>query len=286
MGNQRCAAAGSVSARGRSLRTLAVGRWIGFAIGLSAPGAAIAMTPLPPATFDLSLGLLGVYGGVYNSPGTETDTGCRVLGSCGTSTGSLYSDISKVQSISGSTMTFQDLGAQGGVEIDYYYRFDGPAGGTVDYHLSSSGATSEYGHGDATAYLYMNGTLVNYACSASQLDYCVVSDAFQANEELSAKVGATEMIQIIMNGGTGPFGGGYSASIDPTITIDSNSVAEGYTLELSSNVTQGGSVGATAPEPSTWAMLLVGFAALGFAALRRRVSVLRNSDSAQPQAAH
>ena len=32
-----------------------------------------------------------------------------------------------------------------------------------------------------------------------------------------------------------------------------------------------------APEASTWAMMLVGFGGLGFAALRRRVSVLRNS---------
>ena len=40
-----------------------------------------------------------------------------------------------------------------------------------------------------------------------------------------------------------------------------------------------------APEASTWAMMLVGFGGLGFAALRRRASVLRNSDSAQPQAA-
>ena len=40
-----------------------------------------------------------------------------------------------------------------------------------------------------------------------------------------------------------------------------------------------------APEISTWAMMLVGFGGLGFAALRRRASVLRNSDSAQPQTA-
>jgi hypothetical protein len=42
----------------------------------------------------------------------------------------------------------------------------------------------------------------------------------------------------------------------------------------------------SAPEASTWAMMLVGFGGLGFAALRRWASVLRNSDSAQPQAAH
>jgi hypothetical protein len=43
---------------------------------------------------------------------------------------------------------------------------------------------------------------------------------------------------------------------------------------------------ASAPEISTWAMMLVGFGGLGLAALRRRASVLRSSDSAQPQAAH
>ena len=39
------------------------------------------------------------------------------------------------------------------------------------------------------------------------------------------------------------------------------------------------------PEVSTWAMMLVGFGALGFAVRRRRAGELRNSDSAQPQAA-
>ena len=42
----------------------------------------------------------------------------------------------------------------------------------------------------------------------------------------------------------------------------------------------------SAPEISTWAMMLVGFGGLGLGALlRRRASVLRNSDSARPQAA-
>jgi hypothetical protein len=41
----------------------------------------------------------------------------------------------------------------------------------------------------------------------------------------------------------------------------------------------------SAPEISTWAMMLVGFGGLGLGALRRRASVLRNSHSAQPRAA-
>ena len=41
----------------------------------------------------------------------------------------------------------------------------------------------------------------------------------------------------------------------------------------------------SAPEVSTWAMMLVGFGGLGFGALRRRASELRNSASAQPHVA-
>ena len=41
----------------------------------------------------------------------------------------------------------------------------------------------------------------------------------------------------------------------------------------------------SAPEISTWAMTLVGFGGLSFAVRRRRAGELRNSDSAQPQAA-
>ena len=41
----------------------------------------------------------------------------------------------------------------------------------------------------------------------------------------------------------------------------------------------------SAPEISTWAMMLVGFGALSFAVRRRRAGELRNLDSAQPQAA-
>jgi hypothetical protein len=78
------------------------------------------------------------------------------------------------------------------------------------------------------------------------------------------------MVEIQLSGSTAGFGGGpYTATIDPMITIDPSSAAEGYTLVLSPNVTQD-SVAPSVPEPSTWAMLLTGFAALGFACRARR----------------
>jgi len=62
-------------------------------------------------------------------------------------------------------------------------------------------------------------------------------------------------------------GGSATASIDPHIFFDLGFVNPGYTLVLSDNV--GNTVGAV-PEPSTWAMLILGFAGIGFMAYRRK----------------
>jgi PEP-CTERM motif len=277
--NDRCGAVCSAHFGARLTRRMTSAGAVAvlaLAISAFAPRAAFAQTPLPPATFYLSLEVLGGYGGGESSPGDKTINYCDPAGYCGGASGSLSADISKNQSISGFANTSQDLGSQGDVTIDYYYRFDGPAGGTVDYHFSSSGATSEVKHGSARAFLYVNGTLVNYACSSSLTGYCAVSDEFEVNTEFSAKAGATEKIEIDLDGDTGAFGGGFTAAIDPTITIDPSSVAEGYSLELSPNVTQG-SPAPSVPEPATWVMALTGFAALGFAyrVRRRAPAVLR-----------
>ena len=56
-----------------------------------------------------------------------------------------------------------------------------------------------------------------------------------------------------------------TANLDPTVTIDPNSSdANAFSLQFS----PGFGPSAAVPEPSTWAMMLVGFAALGFAGYR------------------
>ena len=52
-----------------------------------------------------------------------------------------------------------------------------------------------------------------------------------------------------------------SATIDPTITLDP-AVANDFAIEYSPGLDTGGA--ASAPEPSTWAMMALGFAGLGF----------------------
>ncbi len=68
-------------------------------------------------------------------------------------------------------------------------------------------------------------------------------------------------------GGSSEGAGVYSASADPMITLDPTFLAdnpgETFTLVFSSNINPNG-----IPEPSTWAMLLLGFAGIGLAGYR------------------
>jgi hypothetical protein len=68
---------------------------------------------------------------------------------------------------------------------------------------------------------------------------------------------------------SGNYGGGtatFSGFIDPTFTVVGDN-ADAYTLSFSPGI--GNSVGAV-PEPSTWAMMILGFGGLGFMAYRRK----------------
>ena len=239
-------------------------------IGWAASRAAFAQT-VKDATFNLSLEVLGADGGGLTKPGTDTiDDFCRTTDSCGSASGTLTSNFNGVQSISGSATTNQDLRPQASATVDFYFMIKGPKNEQVTYHLKASGSTSVFGGGQATAMLYLDGTLLNYACSSSITGNCAVSDHFQFDTDFSATSNTQEVLEIDLVGGTAAFGGGpFMASADPMITVDPSFAKQGYSLELSPNVTQG-SLASSAPEPGTWAMALLGFAGLGFAYRARR----------------
>ena len=65
----------------------------------------------------------------------------------------------------------------------------------------------------------------------------------------------------------------YSATVDPMITIDPTFLANnpGYSLVFSSNIKLSSSI----PEPSTWAMLLLGFTSLALLAIAHHARASR-----------
>ena len=247
---------------------------LAFGVGLATLGAAHAIVIVPPATFYATLEVFG-YGGGGSTPGDYSiDNYCDAFG-CGSASAVMTSNVAGEQTTSGSALSSRDVGANSGIDIVYYFYFPGPTGGTVDYHWSASGATSIFGAGSAFAHLYKNGLSDGTACSSSLVGGCgAIGNSFSFDSEFSAPANTLQMVEIQLAGSTQGFGGGpYTATIDPLITIDPISVAEGYTLVLSPNVTQE-SVAPSVPEPGTWTLALTGFAALGFAyRVRRRAPV-------------
>ena len=259
---------------------------LAFGVGLATLGAAHAIVIVPPATFYATLEVFG-YGGGGSTPGDYSiDNYCDAFG-CGSASAVMTSNVAGEQTTSGSALSSRDVGANSGIDIVYYFYFPGPTGGTVDYHWSASGATSIFGAGSAFAHLYKNGLSDGTACSSSLVGGCgAIGNSFSFDSEFSAPANTLQMVEIQLAGSTQGFGGGpYTATIDPLITIDPISVAEGYTLVLSPNVTQE-SVAPSVPEPATWVMALMGFAALGFAyrAQRRGWSPTIPARSSSPAA--
>jgi hypothetical protein len=59
-----------------------------------------------------------------------------------------------------------------------------------------------------------------------------------------------------------------AAEVDPVLTVDTTS--PGFSIDFSAGITQG--IASAVPEPSTWAMMILGFCGVGFMAYRRKQS--------------
>jgi hypothetical protein len=70
------------------------------------------------------------------------------------------------------------------------------------------------------------------------------------------------------NGSTGPVAGLFSGGTPPFHLVESNGNIAAFEVD---GITRGPAV----PEPSTWAMMLVGFVGLGYAGFRRARGALR-----------
>jgi len=164
--------------------------------------------------------------------------------------------------------------------------FAGDAG-TVVAQASGNGSLSSQYVASALASLQLGSASTEWSCSfgsgacgtfsygfaltAGQFSNC--SDALYI-----CSVGGTKGydLAIVMEALVGEYGVGFgttaSASIDPIISLDLRSFeSHGIDPSLLSFSFAGGEGNSAAPEPTSWALMLAGFGAIGCLMLRRKV---------------
>lgn len=212
---------------------------------------------------------LGLGGESINFPGVLTGTACSSVagGGCETSSGYAFSALSiSASGSSGSELAVSEAQS----EIMFYYEVLGPTN-EVELDFSAALTTSAEGD-DANGQAQIDGSYGLpgvAACSTTQpkaLGVCYGEKA-NANASFATYTVPTYAVAYVLMSAegdssfTGSGTGGWSASVDPIITIDPTFLKNNpgdYSLVFSSNVHPAAAI----PEPSTWAMMLIGFAGL------------------------
>jgi hypothetical protein len=154
------------------------------------------------------------------------------------------------------------------IGLAYQLEVVGPANGLVPVFVSASGSASGLGSAfdlqstlriGLGPYNTIPGDILSEATNGAGSWVVNGTYNFQANQIYSVTMSVEGVVEL--NSGSGS----YSATVDPMFTI-APTFAGSYQLDFSPGI---GNVGAV-PEPSTWAMLLLGFAGVGFMAYRRK----------------
>jgi hypothetical protein len=160
---------------------------------------------------------------------------------------------------------------------EYWFRVDGPAGVMVPIIIDANGGVTQSLTTPNSAQLYLgtpSGTsLLASACLGTPAINCT-SLGSKANFSIAAPITVTSNANYNLqmdvyavaqiNNGTDV----QSAFIDPFVSIDPTFLSNnpGFSLEFSQGILNEVSA---VPEPSTWAMVILGFFGVGFVAHRR-----------------
>lgn len=109
-----------------------------------------------------------------------------------------------------------------------------------------------------------------YVCSGDAGLPACQGDTFTGAINLMAQVGHAVNVDLIVSvSGSYYYGGSAYASADPLIAIDPNFLnADNYSIEVSDGVAN--ALPPSAPEPTSWALLVAGFGFVGTALRRER----------------
>ncbi|HZZ24406.1 MAG TPA: PEP-CTERM sorting domain-containing protein [Roseiarcus sp.] len=215
------------------------------------------------------------------APGSLDGTGCTLgaEGGCQDSHTTLtYQDGQVTAMISGSTSGGPaTANADSVASATIFFLVEGPGASSksvpLDFTAASVGAGAPMASGlNAIADVQVDwsgGQFTACAGSGPSVASCKgQGTSFSGTQKGFGNIGVLNDYEVIVTGNAGGLGSGqYSATLDPKIIVDpSFPDASAYSIVFSPNV--GGSAGSAVPEPSTWAMMVLGFAGLGYVGWR------------------
>jgi hypothetical protein len=240
-----------------------------------APAQAVVVTPISEATSTVILTLnntnnssVGVKGPLDMSigSGNTSASGSTDFGP----PPSAYA----FASVSGSAQTTAYVYEQ------HFFRVVGSSSGPIPLNIQASGSVSPTAVSSNSAQLYLGSPqgamLIGSACQGPANNCFGISNqsSFSVNYQLLANLNTEYNLQMTVFAVantlvSGPGNVQSTAFIDPFISIDPVFLSShpDVSLQFSLGITNG--IGAV-PEPSTWAMMILGFAAVGYMAHRGR----------------
>jgi hypothetical protein len=159
-------------------------------------------------------------------------------------------------------------GSQAKTSLNYYFEISGPAslGPTASVNVLATGSLfTDIGTMQSTDFLRVAGATIVNATSIGGSNI----GAFTTSATVSSLFYNVDYLVEMNVFALAHPSGTATAFLDPYLFLDPSLVALGYSIITSPGI--GNSLASAVPEPSTWAMMILGFAGIGFMAYRRKL---------------
>jgi hypothetical protein len=235
-----------------------------LAFGVGAAFALLAVGAMPAASATLSMPLPasnGIAGCVAGGTSVSTDP-CSFGGASAFTVGA-------PSATAEATVTAPPGGGPGANSaLTYYFTIDGPDDGPIAIGIATNLLTSA--SLDNTAFARISTSQGTSACADTNEGLCGGSQFDGTLVEMD-EPGQVFFVHLETVASVGILGGSAFASADPFIFVESTDPnADLYTIRVSDGIANAAAPSTGVPEPSIWAMLLLGFAGLSLAARRNR----------------
>jgi hypothetical protein len=252
--------------------------WKSLSVALLAAGSAVAAL-VPSQAEATTVAIWSGFVSVSTGFGAVDPPQYATISSVGTQPVSSADGSASVQStatpLPAITSTATANATAGGAEaygdLNYYFHISGPASNSLSVNILATGSLfSGSGSTQSTDFLSVNGTTIVNATSIGGAN----NGAFTTSTTLSGlSYNYDYFIDMNVTAFVHPSGtatGTAASFLDPYLSLDPSLVALGYSIATSDGIGNNLTINAAVPETSTWAMMLLGFAGVGFLAYRRK----------------